>query len=46
MTREHWYAVHVLSQYENKVKNYIDKVKKERGYGDKVSEVIILLKNK
>ena len=41
MTREHWYAVHVLSQYENKVKNYIDKVKKERGYGDKVSEVII-----
>ena len=41
MTREHWYAVHVLSQYENKVKNYIDKVKKERGYCDKVSEVII-----
>ncbi len=41
MIREHWYAVHVLSQYENKVKNYIDKVKKERGYDDKVSEVII-----
>jgi transcriptional antiterminator NusG len=41
MLREHWYAVHVISQYENKVKNYIDKVKKERGYGDKVSEVII-----
>jgi transcriptional antiterminator NusG len=41
MLREHWYAVHVISQYENKVKNYIDKVKKERGYGDKVLEVII-----
>ena len=26
MTREHWYAVHVLSQYENKVKNYISEV--------------------
>ncbi len=41
MTKENWYAVHVLSQYENKVKSYIDKVKKERGFDDKVSEVII-----
>ena len=41
MLRENWYAVHVLSQYENKVKSYIDKVKKEHGYEDKVSEVVI-----
>ena len=41
MVKENWYAVHVLSQYENKVKSYIDKVKKERGYEEKVTEVII-----
>lgn len=41
MLKENWYAVHVLSQYENKVKSYIDKVKKERGYEDRVREVIV-----
>ncbi len=41
MVKENWYAVHVLSQYENKVKGYIDKVKKERGFDEKVSEVIV-----
>jgi transcriptional antiterminator NusG len=41
MLKENWYAIHVLSQYENKVKNYIDKVKKERGFQDKINEVII-----
>ncbi len=41
MVKENWYAVHVLSQYENKVKSYIEKVKKERGFEDKVTEIII-----
>ena len=41
MTKDQWYAIHVLSQYENKVKNYIDKVKKERGFESKINEVII-----
>lgn len=41
MIKDQWYAIHVLSQYENKVKNYIDKVKKERGFDNKVNEVII-----
>lgn len=41
MVKENWYAIHVLSQYENKVKDYINKVKKERGFDDKVTEVII-----
>lgn len=41
MTKENWYAIHVLSQYENKVKNYIDKVKTERGFENKINEVII-----
>ena len=41
MVKENWYAVHVLSQYENKVKNYIEKVKKERGFEDKVTEIIV-----
>ena len=41
MTKNQWYAIHVLSQYENKVKNYIEKVKKERGFDDKINEVII-----
>jgi transcriptional antiterminator NusG len=41
MIKENWYAVHVLSQYENKVKSHIDKIKKERGYEDKIKEVII-----
>ena len=41
MTKNRWYAIHVLSQYENKVKNYIDKVKKERGFDEKINEVII-----
>jgi transcriptional antiterminator NusG len=40
MVKENWYAVHVLSQYENKVKSYIEKVKKERGFEDKVTEII------
>ena len=41
MIKDQWYAIHVLSQYENKVKNYIDKVKNERGFDNKVNEVII-----
>jgi transcriptional antiterminator NusG len=41
MVKENWYAVHVLSQYENKVKSYIEKVKKERGFEDKVTEIIV-----
>ncbi len=41
MVKENWYAVHVLSQYENKVKSYIEKVKKERGFEDRVTEIII-----
>ena len=41
MTKENWYAIHVLSQYENKVKSYIDKVKQERGFQDRINEVII-----
>jgi transcriptional antiterminator NusG len=41
VTKDQWYAIHVLSQYENKVKNYIDKVKKERGFENKINEVII-----
>lgn len=41
MTKDQWYAIHVLSQYESKVKNYIDKVKKERGFESKINEVII-----
>jgi len=41
MIKENWYAVHVLSQYENKVKSYIEKVKKERGFEDRVTEIII-----
>ena len=41
MVKENWYAVHVLSQYENKVKNYIEKVKKERGFEDRVTEIIV-----
>ena len=41
MVKENWYAIHVLSQYENKVKSYIDKVKKERGFDAKINEVII-----
>jgi transcriptional antiterminator NusG len=45
MTKNQWYAIHVLSQYENKVKNYIDKVKAERGFDNKINEVIIPLDN-
>jgi transcriptional antiterminator NusG len=41
MVKENWYAIHVLSQYENKVKSYIDKVKSERGFENKINEVII-----
>ena len=41
MVKNNWYAIHVLSQYENKVKSYIDKVKKERGFDAKINEVII-----
>lgn len=41
MVKENWYAVHVLSQYENKVKSYIEKVKKERGFEDRVTEIIV-----
>jgi len=41
MVKENWYAVHVLSQYENKVKSYIEKVKKERGFDDRVTEIIV-----
>ena len=41
MVKENWYAVHVLSQYENKVKSYIEKVKKERGFEERVTEIIV-----
>lgn len=41
MIKENWYAIHVLSQYENKVKSHIDKIKKQHGYEDKIKEVLI-----
>jgi transcriptional antiterminator NusG len=41
MLKTNWYAVHTLSQSEQKVKTYIEKTKLERNMNDKISEIII-----
>lgn len=36
-----WYAVHVLSGHENKVKNYLENEIKNSGLADKISDVLV-----
>ena len=43
MARACWYAVHVLSQAEQRVKTFIEKTRIERGMQDKIVDVIIPL---
>mgnify|MGYP000701415160 FL=1 len=43
MAKVCWYAVHVLSQAEQRVKTYIDKTRVERGMQDKIVDVVIPL---
>jgi len=43
MARACWYAVHVLSQAEQRVKTFIEKTRVERGMQDKIIDVIIPL---
>lgn len=41
MARASWYAVHVLSQAEQRVKTFIDKTREERGMKNRILDVII-----
>ena len=41
MARASWYAVHVLSQAEQRVKTFIEKTREERGMKNRILDVII-----
>ncbi|MFW6135126.1 MAG: transcription termination/antitermination protein NusG [Elusimicrobiota bacterium] len=39
--RKHWYVVNTYTGHEEKVKNYIEKVKENKNLQDKISEILI-----